>query len=126
MFKFIKNLLGIGAQESVKDIVTPQAPYKIEPPTEVVVTRILAPESSPDVVVTPVVAKRAKDTKGRFKADDPSTSDVNEAWKGGKAPAKKTKPKVTEGKTKGGNGAVKKPKANSPKPKAPAKPKTKK
>jgi len=98
MFKFIKNLLGIGAQESVKDIVTPQAPYKIEPPKDVVITRILAPESNPDVIVTPVKPKQAK----------------------------KSKPKVTEGKTKGGNGAVKKPKANSPKPKAPAKPKTKK
>jgi len=29
--------------------------------------------------------KRARD-KGRFKADDKSTPDVNEAWEGGKAP----------------------------------------
>ena len=98
MFKFIKNLLGIGAQESVKDIVTPQAPYKIEPPNEVVITRVLAPASNPDVIVAPVVTK----------------------------PVRKSKPKVTEGKTKGGGGAVKKPKANTPKPKAPAKPKSKK
>ena len=127
MFKFIKNFLGLGSkQETVKEILTPQAPYKVEPPNEVVITRILAPESNPDVVVTPVKPQRAKDAKGKFVADDPSTPDVNEAWKGGKAPAKKSKPKVTEGKTKGGNGAVQKPKANSPKPKAPAKPKTKK
>lgn len=123
MFKFIKNLLGLAPKQ---ETVQPQAPYKIEPPKEVVVTRILAPESNPNVVVTPVVAERAKDAKGRFKADDPTTLDVNEAWKGGKAPAKKSKPKVTEGKTRGGNGAVKKPKTNSSKPKAPAKPKTKK
>ncbi len=29
--------------------------------------------------------KRARD-KGRYKADDKSTPDVNEAWEGGKAP----------------------------------------
>lgn len=36
--------------------------------------------------------KRARNTKGQLKADDPSTPDVNEAWEGGKAP-KKTKAK---------------------------------
>jgi secreted trypsin-like serine protease len=34
--------------------------------------------------------KRAR-TKGRYKADDPTTKDVNEAWVGGKAPKKKKK-----------------------------------
>jgi hypothetical protein len=33
--------------------------------------------------------KRARTAKGKLKADDPSTPDVNEAWEGGKAPAKK-------------------------------------
>lgn len=32
---------------------------------------------------------RARTAKGKFKADDPSTPDVNEAWVSGKAPAKK-------------------------------------
>jgi hypothetical protein len=32
--------------------------------------------------------KRARNTKGRLKADDLSTPDVNEAWVGGKAPRK--------------------------------------
>lgn len=32
------------------------------------------------------VVKRARNSKGRLKADDPSTPDVNEAWVGGKAP----------------------------------------
>ena len=32
--------------------------------------------------------KRARD-KGRYKADDKSTKDINEAWVGGKAPKKK-------------------------------------
>ena len=30
--------------------------------------------------------KRARDAKGRYKGDDKSTKDVNEAWVGGKAP----------------------------------------
>ena len=37
--------------------------------------------------------KRARNKKGRYKADDKSTKGVNEAWVGGKAPAKKTKKK---------------------------------
>ena len=34
--------------------------------------------------------KRAR-SKGRYKADDKSTKDINEAWVGGKAPKKKKK-----------------------------------
>lgn len=37
--------------------------------------------------------KRARDSKGKLKADDPSTPDVNEAWEGGKAPKKRGRPK---------------------------------
>ena len=32
--------------------------------------------------------KRARNKKGKFKADDPTTKNVNEAWIGGKAPKK--------------------------------------
>ena len=35
--------------------------------------------------------KRARTKKGRYKADDKSTPNVNEAWVGGKAPKKKRK-----------------------------------
>lgn len=35
--------------------------------------------------------ERARDEDGQFKGDDPSTPDVNEAYEGGKAPAKKKK-----------------------------------
>ena len=35
--------------------------------------------------------KRARGKKGRYKADDKSTPDVNEAWVGGKAPKKRKK-----------------------------------
>tara|TARA_B100001287_G_C22631194_1_gene505224 strand:- start:361 stop:627 length:267 start_codon:yes stop_codon:yes gene_type:complete len=38
--------------------------------------------------------KRARTAKGKLKADDPSTPDVNEAWEDGKGPAKKTKKKT--------------------------------
>tara|TARA_E500000331_G_scaffold355165_1_gene409975 strand:+ start:237 stop:428 length:192 start_codon:yes stop_codon:yes gene_type:complete len=36
-----------------------------------------------------VEPKRARGKKGRYKADDKSTKDINEAWVGGKAPKKK-------------------------------------
>jgi adenylosuccinate synthase len=39
------------------------------------------------------VVKRAKTSKGRFKADDKVTLKVNEAWEGGVAPAKNTRKK---------------------------------
>jgi uncharacterized membrane protein len=32
--------------------------------------------------------KRARTAKGRYKGDDKSTPDINEAWEGGKAPKK--------------------------------------
>ena len=35
--------------------------------------------------------KRARGPKGRYKGDDKSTKDVNEAWVGGKAPKKRRK-----------------------------------
>ncbi len=37
--------------------------------------------------------KRARTKKGRYKSDDKSTPNVNEAWVGAKAPKKKTKGK---------------------------------
>ena len=40
-----------------------------------------------------ITVKRARDAKGKLKADDPSTPDVNEAWEGGKAPKKRGRPK---------------------------------
>ena len=33
--------------------------------------------------------KRARTNKGRYKSDDKSTPNINEAWVGGKAPKKK-------------------------------------
>ena len=40
-----------------------------------------------------VKPKRARTKKGRYKGDDKSTPNVNEAWVGGKAPKKRKKKK---------------------------------
>ena len=44
--------------------------------------------------------KRARGSKGRYKTDDKSTPDINEAWVGGKAPKKKASKKPAAKKTK--------------------------
>ena len=44
-----------------------------------------------DAPVIKAKPKRARGVKGRYKADDKSTTDINEAWVGGKAPKKKKK-----------------------------------
>ena len=55
---------------------------------------------------------RARDSKGRYKADDKKTASVNEAYKDGKKPkakAKKTAPKKKgRGRPKGSKNKVKK------------------
>ena len=47
---------------------------------------------------------RARDSKGRYKADDKSTASVNEAYKDGRKPKSKAKPKA---KAKRGRGRPK-------------------
>ena len=42
-----------------------------------------------DFTLTDEKPKRARGKKGRYKADDKSTPNVNEAWVGGKAPTRK-------------------------------------
>ena len=49
---------------------------------------------------------RARDTKGRYKADDKSTASVNEAYKDGKKPKPKSKAKP-KAKAKRGRGRPK-------------------
>ena len=57
-----------------------------------------------DFTLTDDKPKRARTKKGRYKSDDPSTPDVNEAYVGGKAPTRKKllglKKKKTKRKTK--------------------------
>lgn len=54
-------------------------PFQFVPPSK----EELAARGIGDVKPAPVVAgtpRRARKTNGRFKADDPSTPDVDEAW----------------------------------------------
>lgn len=78
-----------------------QAPYKVETPPEptpaptpepVVEVKVEEPTPAPAPVVEAMAEpapKRARNTKGKFKGDDKLTAETNEAWEGGKAPAKK-------------------------------------
>lgn len=77
----------------VLELTTP-APLTVAE-VEEAIAEIKAEEAAP---VAPKKPKRAKTTKGRFKADDKATPDVNEAWEGGKAPAKKPRKKNTPNK----------------------------
>ena len=45
--------------------------------------------NKPLVLTNEVKPKRARTSRGRYRGDDKSTADVNEAWVGGKAPKKK-------------------------------------
>lgn len=73
----------------------PVAEESVEEPVEEPVAKESVVEESVEepvaVVDVPVKPKRARNTKGKFIADDPSTPDVNEAWEDGKAPEKKEK-----------------------------------
>lgn len=60
---------------------------------------------------------RAKDENGRFIADDPSTPDINEAWVGGKSPAKKSKAKRKTTKKASGKKKTTTKKSSNRKPK---------
>lgn len=59
--------------------------------------KVAKPKAKATVEAAPVVTetkppKRAR-KNGKLVADNPATTDVNEAWEGGKAPEKKAKPK---------------------------------
>lgn len=71
-----------------------------EPVVTVSVNDQITDSVTATVVVTEAKPKRAKTAKGRFKADDKATPEVNEAWQGGKAPAKKPKKPAAPKKTK--------------------------
>ena len=45
-------------------------------------------------ITEPMVKPKRARTKGRYRADDKSTKDINEAWVGGKAPNKRRKKNV--------------------------------
>jgi hypothetical protein len=74
MFTFIKKLFGLPTDAEKAAAKVPVTGVKAE---------ISAADTKP---------KRAKNSKGKFVADNPAT-EKNEAWVGGKAPAKKPKVK---------------------------------
>jgi len=76
----------VAADEKKNELVLDKCPYtaaKAEP-------TVVNPQITDAVTqAAPAKPKRARTAKGKLKADDKSTPDVNEAWEGGKAPAKK-------------------------------------
>ena len=58
---------------------------------EIVFGTVRRPEVKFKGMMTKVKPKRARTKKGRYKADDKSTPNVNEAWEGGLAPKKEKK-----------------------------------
>lgn len=69
----------------------------------IVLDKVMTGSEKQEPVEPPVKPKRARTKKGQFKADDPSTPNVNEAWVGGKEPhpqKRTTRKKQTVKKTK--------------------------
>lgn len=60
----------------------------------VAVDKIMSRQQESSEIQKPVEPKRARTKRGRFKGDDPSTPNINEAWVGGKAPKPKKKKKA--------------------------------
>ena len=90
MFNFIKKLFG--AKTPVTTAA--QAPYKVEPQPETVKVEVSKPEFTP----TPAVKAETPAKKSRRPRNRKPKA----------APAQNVTP-ITEGKTRGGNGAVKQP-----------------
>jgi hypothetical protein len=119
MFDWLKNLIStfklsdpmimqfenmMIAEEAVKQAearTTPVTP-KVEPVKEVVVEEVVevAPAVVEPVKETPAAPKRSRGAKGKFVADVKTTTETNEAWVGGKAPAKKIIKRNTKSKNK--------------------------
>ena len=51
--------------------------------------KVIGTYEKPLILTNEVKPKRARTSRGRYRGDDKSTADVNEAWVGGKAPRKK-------------------------------------
>jgi hypothetical protein len=123
MIKFIKNLLGFGSTESntpketVKEILTPpskaKAPEAIYIPPAKPINKVRAiTDPNPDAVKAATAPKPANKKR--------------RPYRGNKVNAGSVKPAVTEGKTKGGNNAVKPAQVAKSKPVAPKTPVAKK
>jgi hypothetical protein len=92
--------------EPVKEVVVEEVvevvPAVVEPVKEVVVEEVVevAPAVVEPVKETPAAPKRSRGAKGKFVADVKTTTETNEAWVGGKAPAKKIIKRNTKSKNK--------------------------
>ena len=53
--------------------------------------KVIGTYEKPLILTNEVKPKRARTSRGRYRGDDKSTADVNEAWVGGKAPKRKKK-----------------------------------
>lgn len=84
---FFKRILGI--KDKPKETVEYETVNVFVPAID---TRIEGVEIKTPAGEVPVQKpKRTRTSKGKYKADDKSTKDVNEAWLGGKSPAKPKK-----------------------------------
>ena len=80
----------VAADEKKNELVLDKCPYtaaKAQPVNPQITDAVT--QVAPVAEEAPAKPKRARTAKGKLKADDKSTPDVNEAWEGGKAPAKK-------------------------------------
>jgi hypothetical protein len=106
MISFIKKLFGFGSTDTS---VPTAAPYKIEPATTTTYVEPAKPVFKPEVAATstaPAKKNRRPRNRNKAKAAAPTAA----------------KPAVSEGKTKGGNGAVKPAQVAKAKPAAPKAP----
>jgi len=76
----------IQKQKTVDELIK-----KAEEESEVTLEKFDKEAATPKPQAKP---KRARTAKGQYKGDDESTTDVNEAWVGGKAPRKPTAKKT--------------------------------
>lgn len=95
MFKLFEKIKGLfiapSLKETFEELILQEAvkESKQDPVKEVVNPQITDAVTQ----IAPEKPKRARTAKGKLKADDKSTPNVNEAWEGGKAPAKKPRTK---------------------------------
>lgn len=107
MISFIKKLFGVKTPVPT----AAQAPYKVEPQQP----KVAVSEPTPAVQAKAPVASAPA-------AQAPAKKNRRPRNRKPKAATAQAKPAVTEGQTKGGNGAVKQHSTKSKKPKAPVKP----
>ena len=84
--------------EGILDMISPKS-FKLtdDEVSDDIKYGMMTKEKPKPGTLTDTRPKRARTKKGKYKADDKKTKDVNEAWVGGKAPKKKAKRK-TKGK----------------------------